>query len=464
MLKKMKLINAFSAALLMAVILVVAGNAPAQTRNDIKRAKELADSADKAFRQKEYRQAADLYGQAIVIVPTNPYCHFWKGYAHYYLKEFDQAERSFVLALNQGFKPVEIYKVRWYIYYEQRNYDAAAADLLKALQLEPKNVVLLKGLGEIYLQQNTNAAALDTFQRALLITPKDGDIYYNIARAHAALGDWSKQAASAEEALKKGTQMVGEAYYLLGDAQDKQKNFTGAIDSYQKAISANPSLYQAHRNLANIYQRQNKLSNAIDVLKKAIVLFPSDGNLYTDISWFYSLNDRPADAVQAALAATKFLPDQYMGYTNLCRAYNETKQYKEAMTACNNALRLKPGDGETFFYLGRASDLTGRASDATGYYRKAVTGLIDFTKENPDYADGFYLLGNAYFADNQRDRAVEAYTKCLQLSPNFVKARYNLGIILVLKKDKVGAMTQYSFLLAQDVALAGKLKTEIDKL
>lgn len=450
--------------MILAIFLISAGVAPAQSRGDIKRAKELADSADKAFRQKEYRQATELYGQAIVIVPTNPYCHFWKGYAHYYLQEYDAAERSFVLALNQGFKPVEVYRVRWYLYYSQKRYDEAVNDLNKALEIEPKNINLLKGLGDSQTARGAHQEALDAYQRALLIAPKDADLYYSIAYLNSQTGNLKGQEQSASEAVKRGTQYMGESYYLIADAMERQKNLVGAVDAYQKAISAKPSLYQAHRNLANIYQRQNKLSNAIDVLKKAILLFPNDGGIYTDISWFYSLNDRPADAVQAALAATKFLPDQYMGYTNLCRAYNETKQYAEAIKACNSALRLRPQDGETYFYLGRANDLLGRASEATGYYRKAVTGLIEFTKDNPDYADGFYLLGNAYFADSQRDRAVEAYTRCLELSPNFVKARYNLGIILVLKRDKVGAMTQYSFLLAQDVALAGKLKAEIDKL
>ncbi|MBK6751750.1 MAG: tetratricopeptide repeat protein [Acidobacteria bacterium] len=461
---RMKLIRTFTAAMVLGVVLSFAGAVAAQTRNDLKRAKEFADAGDKAFRQKEYRQAAELYGQAIVIVPTNPYCHFWKGYAHYYLQEYDLSERSFVLALNQGFKPIEVYKVRWYLFYVQKKYSEAVGDLKKAVELEPKNTNLLKGLGDSHLALGANQDALNAYQRALLITPKDADLYYSIAYLHAQTGNLKGQEQSAGEAIRMGTQYMGEAHYLLADALERQKNFAAAITSYQRAISAKPTLYQAYRNLANIYQRQNKLSNAIETLKKAILLFPNDGNIYTDISWFYSLNDRPADAVQAALAAIKFLPDQYMGYTNLCRAYNETKQYKEAVSACNSALKLKPGDGETFFYLGRASDLLGKPSEATGYYRKAVTGLVEFTNGNPDYADGFYLLGNAYFADNQRDRAIEAYTKCLQLSPNFAKARYNLGIILVLKKDKTGAMTQYSFLLAQDVALAGKLKAEIDKL
>ncbi len=158
------------------------------------------------------------------------------------------------------------------------------------------------------------------------------------------------------------------------------------------------------------------------------------------------------------------MPKQSLAYTNLCRAYNDTKQYELAINACNNALRISPNDGETSFYLGRAYDLLGKSSEATRYYDQAVIGLVEFTKNNPDYSDGFYLLGNAYYADDQRDRAIESYRRCLELSPRFVKARYNLGLMYVKKKDKAGAMDQYNSLLALDQTWAVKLKSEIDKL
>ncbi len=461
---RIKLVRSLSIALVLATALVFAADASAQTRNDIRQAKALADTADKAFRQKEYKSAADLYGQAIVLVPTNPYCHFWKAYSHYFLKEYEPAERSFTLALTQGFKPIEIYKVRWYLFYEQKRYDDAISDLKRGIEIEPKNVTMVKALGDMHYERGAFAESLEAYQKALLITPRDADLYYAIARVQSQTGNIDGQAASAEEAIKRGTQFVGDAYYLLGNAYARQKNVDKAIDAYQRAISAKPDLYQTYLDLSALYQGKNQMADAIEVLKKGILIFPSDGTLYTNASWYYSLADRPADAIQAALAATRFLPNQPMGYTNLCRAYNETKQYKEAVVACNSALRLNPKDGETFFYLGRANDLLGKTADATGFYKKAVAGLVEFTTANPGQSDGFYLLGNAYFADNQRDRAIEAYTKCLELSPNFVKARYNLGIILVLKKDKARAMTQYSFLLGQDVTLAGKLKTEIDKL
>lgn len=72
-----------------------------------------------------------------------------------------------------------------------------------------------------------------------------------------------------------------------------------------------------------------------------------------------------------------------------------------AIRECNNALRRNPNDGETYFYLARAYDLTGKPDEATKHYKQAVVGLIEHTKKNPESPDGFYLLGNAYFADNR---------------------------------------------------------------
>lgn len=462
--RRKNLYKSVSVALFVALLLFGAGLTSAQSKNDKKKAKAFIEQGDKAFRQKNFREAADAYGQAVVLVPKDSYSHYWKANAHYSLKEYVEADREFTLALNQGFKAIDIYKSRWYLYYDQKNFDAALADVKKGLELEPKNTTLLFGLGDIYYQQRSYPDALATFQKVLLLTPADGDIYYYIARVHAAMGNLKDQGTSADEAIKKNTKFVGDAYYLLADSLDRQKNLGSAITAYEKAIAAKPDNYQAYRNLGNIYQRENRMVNAIETAKKALIMFPSDGALYTDISWYYSLADRPVDAVAAAQSATRFLPNEYMGYTNLCRALNETKQYAQAIISCNNALKLNPKDGETNFYLGRANDFLKRTDEATRFYKLAVAGLVDFTASNPEYSDGFYLLGNAYFADNQRDKAVEAFRRCLELSPSFSKARSNLGTILVLQKNKSGAMEQYNYLLAKDPALAAKLKIEIDKL
>jgi tetratricopeptide (TPR) repeat protein len=492
-----------SIALTLLFIVALPFAAAAQSRQDRNRAKVLQDQADKAVREKNYRDASDKYSQALVLVADNPYAHFWKGTANWYLwqdgerrltnlqtqrrqetnatrqqnlsgqieqqrKENDQAVQLALnelnIALSQGFRPLEVYRIRAYIFYEQKNYDAALVEIRKGVALAPKDLPFLKSLAEVHLARNAYADALTALRNAAQVAPNDADIHYNLARVHFALRDTKAQQSAAETALAKGTRFVGETHYLLGDAHRKLRNPAGAIDALQKAVNAKPDLYQAYRDLGDVFRSENRFTDAINITKKGILAFPGDGNLYTDISWFYSLAGRAEEAVQAAKDAIGILPNQYVAYTNLCRAYNETRQHDLAVTACNTALRLQPNDGETYFYLGNANVALGRSVEANRLYSRAVTGLVDYTQKNPEYSDGWYLLGNAYFADRQIDKAIESYLKCLALSPKFLKARVNLGISYTRAKNRAAATQQYDIVLRTDPALAAILKGEIDKM
>ncbi len=446
------------------VIVIIAAPLAAQSRKDRDQAKKLQEQADKAISAKNYREAADLYGQSVVLVPNNAYAHYRKGFAHFSLKENDQAVNEFTLALSQGFRPLEIYRIRYFIYFEQGNYDAALADIQKGLLLAPKDLNFLSAVGEINYARKSYPEALTAFQNASQFAPNNADIFYNLARVNFALGDAKAQAAAAETALTKGTRFPGETFYLLGDANQKLKNAAGAIDAYQKGINVKPNMYQAYNNLAEIFSSENRFDDAIEISKKGLLQFPNDGVIYTQLGLYYSLAGRSADAVQASKAGVQILPKQPTAYTNLCRAHNETKEYNLAVSACNSSLRLRSDDGETYYYLGNALVGQGKSVEATRAYTSAVKGLVEFTGKNPTQSDGWYLLGNSYFADKQYDKAIEAYQKCLTISPKFLKARVNLGISYTRNKNKAGATEQYNLLMASDASLAAIVKNEIDKM
>ena len=79
------------------------------------------------------------------------------------------------------------------------------------------------------------------------------------------------------------------------------------------------------------------------------------------------------------------------------------------------------------------------------------------------YSDGYYLLGNAYFALQKDNDAIIAYNKCLQIAPRFAKARFSLGYTYLINKDKAKAREQYNLLRPIDPALAEKLRQAIEK-
>jgi tetratricopeptide (TPR) repeat protein len=457
--------------LLCAAMLIPSTGAFAQSKKERKQAQEFAQDALKAYNQKNYRITVDKAGQSLALVPVNADLHFWKGYAHYYLKEFDNAVSELDLALAQGFKPLEVYRVRSLAKFEKKDYEGALADFNEGLKLDPNNLMFLAGKAEINFNQKKYPDALASYQLALAQDPSNAEIYFDIAKTQAMLGNAKSQSDMALEAIKRNYHYLGDAYYIAADGFIKQKRYEDAEQalinavSRWKATNLKPQdMYTAYRLLGDIYRRLSRFDDAIKITKQAIADFPNDGNLYTDASWYYSLADRNKEAIEAAQAGIQFSPNEHLAYTNLCRAYNDAGQFPLAINNCNAALKITPDDGETYFYLGRAYEATGKNNEAQAAYRKAVKGLEKFVADSPDYSDGFYLLGNAYYTVNQGDDAIEAYKKCLELSPRFARARYNLGIVYVAKKNKAAALEQYNSLQPLDASLAANLKTEIDKL
>jgi len=463
--KKTRFFNWFFYFILVFSLCAAAVDAqPKPRKKDLEKARKIAQQGDRFFNLKNYRGAIEKYSEALAIVPQFPEAHFWKGYSHYYLSEFDKSMSELSLAEAQGFdKPLEIYKLRWYLNYQAKNYDAALTDAQAAARLAPNDFSYSLAIGDIYREQKKCTDAIPFYTKAAEQSPNNGDIYYFLASCYAELNDTNNQGIAAKKALDLKTKYVGDSYFYLADSLTKQRRIDEAAQFYPKVIDLKPEYYAAYVGLADYYRNQNEFGKAIEVARKGLKQFPKDAGLYTSLAWYYSLADRHQDAIIMAQSAITIDPDQSMAYTNLCRAYNDAKEYQKALNACNGALLRNPGDGETYYYMGRAYEFLKQTDKAADSYKKAIEGLQKFTRENPDYSDGFYLLGGAYFAIGDDNGAITAYNKCLSLSPRFARARYALALTyLIGKKDKVKAREQLNLLSEVDPNLAEKLKQAID--
>lgn len=437
----------------------------AQKPKDIRASQARLEQGNRAFNQRNFKEAIEKYAEAIALNPRNTAAHYWKGRAHSFQEEHELALMELGTALEQGYqKPLDIYLLRWRIYYAEKDYAAAQKDVDAALSIDPENFDLLVAQGDMNFVNKRYPEALDAYQRAVAKQPNNAELYLNIAKIHYFTGNPQGQGDAAQEAINKRTMSLGEAYLLLGDALRTQRRFPEATTALQSALSANPNSLDTYESLAEVYRAQNKYDDAITTLRRALPVFDDDGRIYTNLAWYYSLANRHEEAADAAKAGIKLSPNEYLAYTNLCRAYNDLKRPEMAIRECNNALRLQPDDGETLYYLGRASELMNKSDEAARYYRRAVPGLEKATKTSPGNSDYFYLLGNAYYSDNHVKKAIAAYVRSLELTPAFARARFNLGLAYVADNNKSAAMQQYNALAPLDGALAALLKTEIDAM
>ena len=177
---KRKIILGFVSFCLLFTIFSTANEVFGQDKRKLKQAMKIVAEGDAVFQQKNYRGAIDKYSEAIVLYPTLPQAHFWKGYAHYYLKEYDQAVPDLDKALAQGYKPLDVYSVRWFVNYQRKNYDLALDDAQNGLKLDPKNQEFNNAVAELLFAKGSYQEALELFQKTIQVNPDKADAYITL--------------------------------------------------------------------------------------------------------------------------------------------------------------------------------------------------------------------------------------------------------------------------------------------
>ena len=434
----------------------------AQVAGSPQEAARLANEAYQAYQKQDFTTAISKCNQAIRYSPTYPYAYYLKGASQFELSQFNESAESLTTALSQGYTPAkDVYIQRWKVNYNLGKFSAVEADLREIVRLSPKDLETRLILTDILRTNKKYAEAVKMGEEAQALDPKNGDPHFYLALVYNEQRDYRTAVAEALQAVQLKSKLAPNAKSLIAGDLFLVKRYDEAIALYQEAMKEKPDLLEAYWGMSSAYQAQNKFAESIAALEKAVAVKPQDGSTYVNLSFAYSLGGNDQKAAEAGKLAIQYLPQDHMGYTNLCRANNGLKQYDAAIKVCNQALQISPNDGETFLYLGNAYKFKNDAAKARQYYEKAAVGLQTFTRETPDYADGHYLLGNAYFETEQWGKAIVAYQKAIEINENFVKAHLNLGYTYIKINDLRSAREEYNKLKPLDSQRAAQLLSGI---
>jgi superkiller protein 3 len=143
-----------------------------------------------------------------------------------------------------------------------------------------------------------------------------------------------------------------------------------------------------------------------------------------------------AEAISRCEEAVRLKPGEAKLHNNLGAAMFRAGRVAEAIGHYETAVRLKPEYGDAHYNLGLALDESGRAAEAVKHYEAAVRGM-------PGYAEGHYRLGNALVQQGRIAEAVGRYAEAVRLKPEHVEARHNLGIALMQQGRAAEAVGQF---------------------
>ncbi len=92
----------------------------------------------------------------------------------------------------------------------------------------------------------------------------------------------------------------------LADSYDKAKQYDKAVETYQKAIAADPTDAELHNSLGTVYARANKISDAKDEFKKSAELNPAGASrAYFNLGVVMYNSGKMDEATEALKKATE---------------------------------------------------------------------------------------------------------------------------------------------------------------
>ncbi|MBE7462023.1 MAG: tetratricopeptide repeat protein [Planctomycetes bacterium] len=260
--------------------------------------------------------------------------------------------------------------------------DGATERLNQVLQSDPANAEALTGLGKVLVRLEQYDEGIGRLQEALSIDPEDPAAYYVLGFALRATGRESEAADAYDQFLARMPDALDAARMRQWVEQVRGN---GAQAPVQESP---PAQDEAQEQPATLIQPQEGAGDADAEAQGGPG--ESGGALFVP----KTENDK------------RFLEAQGMFQDgDLDRSYR----------ICVSVLNDDPGH-----YRSRA--LLGRILLRQKQYEQAIEQLEGSLVTEPDYAEALYFLGQAYERAGGRDKAKEAYKRCIEVSPEGPRA------------------------------------------
>ena len=266
--------------------------------------------------------------------------------------------------------------------------------------------------------------------------PADARYFGKVAEGRAQ--ELASKEGDAEAAYKKAIEIAGdrpEAHALLGamlhrtgkdgvpelrravdlDAKDPfnqhelgralstdPSKISEAITAFERAVAERPTNTEALRSLTEAYLAAKRVPDAKRTAEAVVKAAPNDVFAHIASGRVALAENRFDDAIKAGETAVKLMPNEAKGKLLIADAYAKKGEVDLALEAYQSAAGLDHGDATPLVNAGRACLEAGRSTSAKAYGLKA-------TKEFPNHAGAWVLLGDALVLDKDVPAARNAY-------------------------------------------------------
>ncbi|HYL69564.1 MAG TPA: tetratricopeptide repeat protein [Candidatus Limnocylindria bacterium] len=356
----------------------------------------------------------------------------------------------------------------------RNQWDQAVASYQKAIELQPHDASLCVELGAALTKSGRLTDAIASYNAALKIAPQNLPAELGLAAAYRAVHNYDETRRTLDRAHREHPNKAAPLA-ALGDLEIELQTYDAAIGHLKAAIELDPFDTKTRNFLAAAYKAKGDQENALAQLAKVLARDPDNALAYFLRAQIYSDRNEDARALpdaEKALALQPQNPSARIIVTKILVRAPENAPAAEITTRCTRAvavleplLATKSSDSETLFLLSRAYRCAGQESQAqktlaafetasqndrsTKQQQLEAKHLVDQAEEramkndfpaaldllqlsiakDPAFSPAYSLLAKLNYSTGNLEKAHEAITQALALSPNVPDFLYVQGKI-----------------------------------
>ena len=245
-------------------------------------------------------------------------------------------------------------------------------------------LVLCAGLTRAQLRYWHDSIAL--FQHAVNVTVANGVAEGNLGYALAEQEEHDKAIPHYKAALQSYPKAVLQSYPRtnatvwnnFGSSLAATGKLEEAINAFQNALKLDPSMGDAHQNLALALARSGRLQESLIHFRDAARLEPENVRVHNIYAVMLGAAGRSDEAIQEFQIALQLAPGFAATHVNLANLLAKQHRRDEAMAHYSEALRLNPAFVEAHYYIGSLLLEEGRTEDAVAHDIAALQIKADY--------------------------------------------------------------------------------------
>ena len=316
--------------------------------------------------------------QLINLQPKAPEGYSLRAISEINRKQFSAAEADIHQAITAAPQSQLGYVEMGNLRLMQQRYADAASAYQQALDRDANSIDALRGLMNTSIAQNQADKAVALAETQIAKSPNNGDFYDLLGTT---LFRNKHDLTAAESAFSKSAQLNPknpDALIKLGQVQAAEGKVDEAISTYRQSAQDHPREISFYILLGDLYQSKQDWTGAQNSYQKALEVKPENPTASGKLAYVLLQSGQNLDvALSLAQTARRGLPESESVVDTLGWVYYQKGAYQSAINYFQEALKLErdsksPDDPHVHYHLGMAYMKTGQSALARQQLQQAL--------------------------------------------------------------------------------------------